>query len=37
MTKEMMEKMNAKFLPTTLQNIEKEYSRNYALITKNYF
>lgn len=37
MTKEMMEKMDAKFLPIALQNIEKKYHRNYTLITKNYF
>jgi Peptidase S46 len=37
MTKEMMEKMDAKFLPIVFQKIEKKYHRNYTLITKNYF
>lgn len=37
MLKEMMEKMDAKFLPKVCQEIEKKYHRNYTLITKNYF
>jgi hypothetical protein len=37
MTKEMMGKMDTKFLPGELQNIEKKYQSNYALITQDCF
>jgi hypothetical protein len=37
MTKEMMEKMDAKFLPVAFQDFEKKYHRNYTVITEDYF
>jgi hypothetical protein len=37
MTKELLEKMDPEYLPATLQDIEKKYSKNYALITRDYF
>ncbi len=37
MTKEMMEKMDVKFLPGAFRDFEKKYHRNYTLITQDYF
>lgn len=37
MTKEMMERMDVKFLPDAFQDVEKKYHRNYSQITREYF
>jgi hypothetical protein len=37
MTKEMLERMDAKYLPSVLSAALNKYSKNYDLITKSYF